>query len=138
LRLDLLGWTSGIEALIATAMLTTTSGAQPSTLFKRFEGDEARVRGVVSKIEAQHGSVLEHNRLDWLLEASECEVLDLLLRWRYFNVSRLGGDRWLLSANLRTVVEYIGEVEDNLSKMLMESIMLVAPTLHDCIRRQQV
>jgi len=137
-RLDFLCWTPGMEALIATAMLTTTSGAQPSTLFKRLEGDEDRVWGVVSKIEAQHGSVLEHNRLDWLLEASEREVLDLLLRWRYFNVSKLGSDRWLLSANLRTVIEYVSEIKDDLSRMLMESMMLVAPALHDFIWRLQI
>jgi len=129
LKLDLVYHTPDVEALIATAMLTTTSGAKPSTLFNRLKGKTERVPDVVGRLEAQHGSTLEHNRLVWLLEASEGEVLDMALRSRFLAITKLGDGCWLLSANLRTVLELAGD-EDPLARSLAESIQEVAPNLN--------
>ena len=128
MKLDLVYHTPDLEALIAVAMLTTTSGAKPSTLYKRLKEDRGRVADVVGRLEAQHGSTLEHNRLFWLLEASEGEVLDLTLQSRFLAITRLGGDRWLLSANLRTVMELSGS-NHPLAGSLEESMRGVAPNL---------
>ena len=129
MNLRLLASTPAVEALIATAMLTTTSGATPSTLFHRLTGEPAKVADVVGRLEVQHGSVMEHNRLSWLLEAEEGEVLKVLLRNRFFSFTRLGSTSWLLSANLRTVVEYRAEGEE-FGRMLMESIREVVPSIY--------
>jgi hypothetical protein len=128
LKLALVYHTPHVEALIATAMLTTTSGAKPSTLYNRLKEKEGRVADVVGRLEAQHGSTLEHNRLVWLLEAAEGEVLDLALRSRFLTLTELGDDRWLLSANLRTVVE-IAVGDDPFAETLADSIQEVAPNL---------
>ena len=129
MKLDLVYHTPDVETLIATAMLTTTSGAKPSTLFNRLKENEKRVADVVGRLEAQHGSILEHNRLVWLMEAAESRVLDLVLRSRFLAITRLGDDRWLLSANLRTVVE-LARDDDPFSRSLAESIREVAPNLN--------
>lgn len=129
MKLDLVYHTPDVETLIATAMLTTTSGAKPSTLYNRLIEKKERVAEVVGRLEAQHGSTLEHNRLVWLLEAAEDEVLDLALRSRFLTITKLGSDRWLLSANLRTVVELAGD-DDSFSRLLAESIREVAPNLN--------
>lgn len=129
MKLDLVYHTPDVETLIATAMLTTTSGAKPSTLFNRLKEKKERVADVVGRLEAQHGSILEHNRLVWLMEAAESRVLDLALRSRFLAITRLGDDRWLLSANLRTVVELAGD-DDPFSRSLAESIREVAPNLN--------
>lgn len=129
MKLDLVYHTPDVESLIATAMLTTTSGARPSILYNRLIEKKRRVAEVVGRIEAQHGSTLEHNRLVWLLEAAEGEVIDLALRSRFLAITRLGDDRWLLSANLRTVVELAVE-DDPFAKSLAASIQEVAPNLN--------
>ena len=128
MKLDLIYHTPDVETLIATAMLTTTSGARPSTLYNRLK-EKKRVADVVGRLEAQHGSTLEHNRLVWLLEAAEGEVLEIALRSRFFTLTELGDDRWLLSANLRTVVELTVE-DDPFAKSLAASIHEVAPNLN--------
>lgn len=129
MKLDLVYHTADVETLIATAMLTTTSGAKPSTLFNRLKEKKERVADVVGRLEAQHGSILEHNRLVWLMKAAESKVLDLALRSRFLTITRLSDDRWLLSANLRTVVELAGD-DDPFSRSLAESIQEVAPNLN--------
>ena len=129
MKLDLVYHTPDVETLIATAMLTTTSGAKPSTLYNRLKEKKERVADVVGRLEAQHGSTLEHNRLVWLLEAAEGEVLDLALRSRFLAITRLGDGRWLLSANLRTVVE-LARDDDPIARSLAESIQEVAPNLN--------
>jgi hypothetical protein len=134
-KLDLLSHTPEVETLIATAMLTTTSGAKPSTLFRRLKENREKVKNVVEGLETQHGSILEHNRLYWVLEATEGEVLDILLDCRFFAITKLGDRRWLLSANLRTVVEFIVGRRDVLARALAKSVQLVAPSVHSCLRR---
>lgn len=134
MKLELVAHSTDIEALIATAMLTTTSGSRPSTLYHRLLGDPERVAGIVGRLESQHGSVLEHNRLCWLLEASEGEVIDIVLRSRFFNLTRLGCSRWLVSANLRAMIECAERWRDEFTEALLGSVRGVAPTLYGCFR----
>ena len=135
MKLRLLASTPAVETLIATAMLTTTSGASPSSLFHRLSANPTKVAETVRRIEVQHGSILEHNRLDWLLEATEGEVLKILLANRFFSVTRLCSDSWLLSANLRTILEY--QVEgDEFSGLLISSIENLIPSVYAFGRRK--
>ncbi len=90
----------------------------------------------MGRLEVQHGSILEHNRLDWLLEAEEGEVLKILLANKFFILTRLGSNKWLVSANLRTILEYQTE-GDEFSTLLLESIRDVAPSVYAFGRRTE-
>ncbi len=136
MNLRLLASTPAVETIIATAMLTTTSGVAPSTLFHRLSTNPEKVAEVVERLEVQHGSILEHNRLNWFLEASEGEVLKILLTNRFFTFTRLSSNRWLVSANLRTVLESQAMGGD-FSKLLLESISNVAPSIYTFARRMR-
>ena len=128
-----MAFTPDLERLVATAMLTTTSGAGPSALFRGLGGRPGRVAEVVGGLESQHGSVLEHNRLVWLLEASGEDVLGLLLGSRFLQITRLGGGKWLLSGNLRSVLEIDERGGGEIADALVRSIGELAPTLHRCL-----
>ncbi len=136
MNLRLLASTPAVETIIATAMLTTTSGVAPSTLFHRLSTNPEKVAEVVERLEVQHGSILEHNRLNWFLEASEGEVLKILLTNRFFTFTRLSSNRWLVSANLRTVLESQA-MGDDFYKLLLESISNVAPSIYTFARRMR-
>jgi len=135
LKLRLLASTSSVDTLIATAMLTTTSGAAPSNLYHRLSTNPGKVEEIVGRLEVQHGSIIEHNRLDWLLEAEEGNVLKVLLTNRFFTFTRLGSNQWLVSANLRAVVEYAVEGGE-FAELLLESIKEKWPQVHAFGRRK--
>lgn len=134
MKLRLLASTPNVDALIATAMLTTTSGATPSSLYNRLSANPTKVSEILGRLEVQHGSILEHNKLDWLLEASESEVLKILLANRFFAFTRLGSNQWLVSANLRAVVEYASEGGE-FTELLLESIKVRWPQVYAFGRR---
>jgi hypothetical protein len=133
MKLRLIASTPNIEELIATAALTTI-GSRPSEAYRRLRGRSGSAKKIVERLEMHHGSVFEHNRLCWLLEAEREEVLHLLLCSRFFQLTRLGESRWLMSANMRTVIEYVKKHDDTMAKALLESIKGVAPTIYRRLR----
>jgi hypothetical protein len=137
LRLTLIAHTPNPEAMIAAAMLTTTSGAKTSTIYERLQANPEKVNDIVSRLEVQHGSILEHNRLIWILEADEHLVLDTLLKNKFFTFTRLGSGRWLMSANLRAVLEYSGEHGGDLGDSLLNSICAVVPNVNCFVERRR-
>jgi hypothetical protein len=137
LRLTLIAHTPNPKAMIAVAMLTTTSGAKPSTIYERLQANPEKVNDILSRLEVQHGSILEHNRLVWILEADEHLVLDTLLKNKFFTFTRLGGGRWLMSANLRTVLEYSEEHRGDLGDSLLDSICTVVPNVNCFAERRR-
>jgi hypothetical protein len=123
LRLELISHTTDADVVIATAVLTTTSKLKPSTLFYRLKKDRKRVIDILSRIEVQHGSILDHNRLCWILEANDSEVLEIFLKHRFFSFTKLDKSKWLLSANFRTTIRYIDKnKEDLFGKALIDTI----------------
>ena len=123
MRLELITHTTDADVVIATAVLTTTSKLKPSTLFYRLKKDQKRVNDILSRIEVQHGSILDHNRLCWILEANDSEVLDIFLKHRFFSFTKIDKSKWLLSANFRTAIRYIDKnKEDLFSKALIDTI----------------
>ncbi len=129
MKLELICHTPDVETLIATAMLTTTSGAQPSTLYKRLKNNPEKARTAVERLELQHGSILEHNRFTWTLEATEGEVLGVILENRFFTFNPIGESKWLVSANLRTILEYSENKRDGFGDALVDSVRELAPSL---------
>ena len=135
MEMRLLAATPDAELLIAVAMLTTSSDEGPSDIYITLRGDEKRVHKLLRRLILKHGSVLEHNRLVFLAEAEEGEVLALLLANRFFEVSRLGERRWLLSCNLRTVLEALSSEDrerlpEGAREALITALRQVAPRLH--------
>ncbi len=136
MKLRLVAHSPDIETMIATSMLTTTSGALPSTLYHRLLANPEKVNDVVGRVEVQHGNILEHNRLVWRLEATRDEVLSIMLRSKFFNVTEADEGIWALSGNLRTIVEYHQSYHDDFSEQLVESIKEAAPHIYAFIRRR--
>ncbi len=130
MKLELVAHTPNVETMIATSMLTTTSGAQPSALYDRLLNKPEKVRGLVGRAEVQHGNILEHNRLVWELEATGDEVLEATLDTKFLTFMRLGETRWLVSGNLRAVVEYAQQRKTPLTDALVASFRDVAPNVH--------
>ncbi|MBT3284691.1 hypothetical protein HN807_05085 [Candidatus Bathyarchaeota archaeon] len=137
MKLRLVSHSPDIETTIATSMKTTTSGAMPSTLFNRFKDRPEKVEDIVGRIELQHGNILEHNRLVWSLEAPRDMVLDVMLRTKYLNFTKLGNDRWVVSGNLRSVIELHITHRDDFTETLVETIMEASPRIYDFIRRSE-
>ena len=135
MKLHLVAYSPNIETIIATSMLTTTSGALHSILFNRLLDNPQKVNDVIGRIEVQHGNILEHNRLIWKLEANTDEVLDIILRSRFFNITRVSEGNWVVSGNLRTVVEYKIANENEFSEQLVQSIKEITPNIYKFIRR---
>jgi hypothetical protein len=135
MKLHLVAHSPNIETVIATSMLTTTSGALPSILFNRLLVNPQKVKEVINRIEVQHGNILEHNRLVWKLEANADEVLDIMLRSRFFNITKVSKGHWVVSGNLRTIVEYNRANENEFSEQLIESIKEITPNIYKFIRR---
>ena len=134
MKLSLLTNTPDIEVVVATSMLTTTSGALPSTLYERLRSNPVKAQEIVGRVEAQHGSILEHNRFVWELEATSAEVNEVLLDTAFLTFTKLSEDHWLLSGNLRTVAEYYHQKDSTFTNALVDSILDVTPTLHRFIR----
>jgi hypothetical protein len=135
LKLELVAYTPNVETLIATAMLTTTSGVKPSTLFNLLRENPGKIKETIGRLETQHGSILEHNLINWIMEATDEEVLDILIENSFYKISRIGTRRWLVSANLRTVIETLKLRKDPFSEAFVHSLEEVAPTLIGCIGR---
>jgi len=137
MKLRLVSHNPDIEITIATSMKTTTSGAMPSTLFNRFKNRPEKVADIVSRVEVQHGNILEHNRLVWSLEAPRNRILDIMLRTKFLNITELGGDKWVVSGNLRSVLELHLAYRDDFTEALVETIKEVSPRIYDFIRRDE-
>ena len=130
MKLRLLTSTPEIETVIATSMLTTTSGALPSKLYERLRSNPEKVKEIVARVEAQHGSILEHNRFVWELEASPEEVNEIFLDTGFLTFTKLSDKLWLLSGNLRTIVEYTQLKNNELTQELVNSISEAVSILH--------
>ncbi len=136
MRLQLVSFSPDIETMIATSMLTTTSGAMPSTLFDRLKAKPEKVADIVGRVEVQHGNILEHNRLVWKLEASKELVLDTLLKTKFLSFTE-AGDVWIVSGNLRTVIELHQLHPSEFSEALVETVKEATPRIYEFIRRSE-
>ena len=136
MKLRLVSHSPDIETMIATSMLTTTSGAMPSTLFDRLKAKPGKVMDIVGRVEVQHGNILEHNRLVWSLEASRDEVLDVLLKTKFLNFTE-NGDQWVVSGNLRSIIELHQSEPTEFTRSLVETVKVASPKIYEFIRRSE-
>ncbi len=136
MKLQLVSFSPDIETMIATSMLTTTSGALPSTLFDRLKSKPEKVADIVGRVEVQHGNILEHNRLVWSLEANRDEILDIMLRTKFLNITEIG-EKWVISGNLRSIIELHQLEQTEFTDALVETVKTASPRIYDFIRRSE-
>lgn len=134
MKLELVGFTPHLEEIVATAILTTTTRSTPSRVFRNLTRNPERVKSVIEGLSLQHRSVLEHNRVNYLLEASDEEVLDLLLWSKFFDLTRLGEGLWLMSTNLKEIVRLVVSKEGSMRDALLSSMETFAPTMFSRLR----
>ena len=136
MKVQLVSYSPDIETMIAVSMLTTTSGAMPSTLFDRLKSKPEKVADIVSRVEVQHGNILEHNRLVWSIEASKEEVLDVMLKTKFLTITEYN-DQWVVSGNLRSVIELYQAERTEFTDALVDTIKVASPRIYDFIRRSE-
>lgn len=136
MKLRLVSFSPDIETMIATSMLTTTSGALPSTLFDRLKSKPEKVADIVGRVEVQHGNILEHNRLVWSLEASNEEVLEIMLKTKFLNFTEHDGN-WVVSGNLRSIIELHQDESTEFTRSLVETVKVASPRVYEFIRRSE-
>lgn len=64
------------------------------------------------------------------MEGTESDVLDVILRHRFFSFTRISDSKWLLSTNLRNAFSYANDNRDSFGKALIDSLKDVTPTIH--------
>ena len=136
MKLHLVFHSPDIETMIATSMLTTTSGAMPSTLFDKLKAKSEKVADIVGRVEVQHGNILEHNRLVWSLDASKEEVLEVMLKTKFLNFTE-NSDKWVVSGNLRSIIELHQSESTEFTKALVETVKVASPRIYEFIRRSE-
>ncbi len=93
--------------------------------------DQERVGGLLKRaLELGHYDILEHNSITWLAEAEEKDILSLLDTSKFFETSRLDEKRWLITTNLRVVVELARKgPQQSLTRELVASLGTAAPNV---------
>ena len=112
----LLSYEPDLERVCAAAMRSCYSPHPGYVLFnhtsqeKLLEGerifDAERIGGLLKRaLELGHYDILEHNSITWLAEVDEREILSLMESSKFFETSQIDEKRWLVSTNLRVLVE---------------------------------
>lgn len=97
-------------------------------------GEEKLRKTLKAAVGRGHYSVLEHNRMLWLVEGvPEREILRQCLGYKFLEISKLGEDSWILSANLRTVLELAQSGGNELINKLVESVRSVSSTFAELV-----
>ena len=52
---------------------------------------------------------------------------------KFFNITKIKAGKWLISGNLRTVVEYSNQYFDDFRAMIIESIRDASPRIYEFI-----
>ena len=93
--------------------------------------DHERISGLLKRsLELGHYDILEHNSITWLVEADEKDILSLLNSSKFFETSRVDQHRWIVTTNLRVLVELARSNEpSSLSEELIATLNTAAPNI---------
>src|SRR5438046_8324409 len=81
-------------------------------------------------LELGHYDILEHNSITWLVDASEKDILSLLDSSKFFETSRLDEEKWIVTTNLRVLVELArAKNPPPLSRELVATLITAAPNI---------
>jgi hypothetical protein len=138
-RVQLVSFEPDLERVCAAAMRSCYSPHPGYELFaytspdKALEGekvfDHERISGLLKRsLELGHYDILEHNSITWLVEADENDILSLLNSSKFFETSRVDQERWIITTNLRVLVEIArSQGPSALSKELLATLNMAAP-----------
>jgi hypothetical protein len=140
-RVQLVSFEPDLERVCAAAMRSCYSPHPGYQLFaytspdKALEGekvfDHERITGLLKRsLELGHYDILEHNSITWLVEADEKDILSLLNSSKFFETSRVDQHRWIVTTNLRVLVELArSNGPTSLSKELIATLNTAAPNI---------
>ena len=141
LHAHLVAYEPDLERVCAAAMRSCYSPHPGYELFKHTNPDRTldgekvfdaeRVSGLLKRaLELGHYDILEHNSITWLAEAREEEILSLLNSSKFVETSHLDEKRWLITTNLRVLVELArSSSQSSLTKELVSSLTIAAPNV---------
>ena len=140
-RVQLVSFEPDLERVCAAAMRSCYSPHPGYQLFaytspdKALEGekvfDHERITGLLKRsLELGHYDILEHNSITWLVEAGEKDVLSLMNSSKFFETSRVDEERWIVTTNLRVLVELARAKNPTLlNKELVSTLNSAAPNI---------
>jgi hypothetical protein len=68
------------------------------------------------------------------MDATNDETLNILLNNRFFNITKIADSKWLISASLRTIIEYSQKYSDPFIEMIIDSIQDVSPKIQKLVK----
>lgn len=141
MHVQLVSFEPDLERVCAAAMRSCYSPHPGYQLFaytspdKALEGekvfDAERTTSLLKRsLELGHYDILEHNSITWLVEAGEEDILSLMNSSKFFETSRVDEKRWIVSTNLRVLVE-LGRSKTPvaLGKELVSTLTTAAPNI---------
>jgi Thymidylate synthase complementing protein len=140
-RVELVSYEPDLERVCAAAMRSCYSPHPGYQLFaytspdKALEGekvfDHERISGLLKRsLELGHYDILEHNSITWLVQADEKDILSLLNSSKFFETSRIDEERWIVTTNLRVLVELTRSKHPTwLTKELLATLNTAAPNI---------
>lgn len=141
MHVQLVSYEPDLERVCAAAMRSCYSPHPGYELFaytspdKALEGekvfDHERIAGLLKRsLELGHYDILEHNSITWLVEAGENDILSLMNSSKFFETSRIDSDRWIVTTNLRVLVELARSGKHTLlDKELVATLSTAAPNI---------
>ena len=141
MNVQLVSFEPDLERVCAAAMRSCYSPHPGYELFaytspdKALEGekvfDHERILGLLKRsLELGHYDILEHNSITWLVEADEQDILSLMNSSKFFETSRVDGMRWIVTTNLRVLVELARSKNPTaLSRGLVSTLTTAAPNI---------
>ena len=141
MNVQLVSFEPDLERVCAAAMRSCYSPHPGYELFaytspdKALEGekvfDHERILGLLKRsLELGHYDILEHNSITWLLEADEKDILSLMNSSKFFETSRVDEMRWIVTTNLRVLVELARSKNlTALSRELVSTLTTAAPNI---------
>ncbi len=141
MRVQLVSFEPDLERVCAAAMRSCYSPHPGYELFaytspdKALEGekvfDHERISGLLKRsLELGHYDILEHNSITWLVEADEKDILSLLNSSKFFETSRVDRERWIVTTNLRVLVELARSQNPTaLGKEMLGTLNTAAPNI---------
>jgi hypothetical protein len=141
MRVRLVAYEPDLERVCAAAMRSCYSPHPGYELFTHTSSDKVldgekifdaeRIGGLLKRaLELGHYDILEHNSITWLVEAEEKEILFLMESSKFFETSQIDEQRWLITTNLRVLVELArGTNHMQLTKDMVATLNEAAPII---------
>ena len=141
MHVQLVSFEPDLERVCAAAMRSCYSPHPGYQLFaytspdKALEGEKVfdadRITSLLKRsLELGHYDILEHNSITWLVEAGEEDILSLMNSSKFFETSRVDEKRWIVTTNLRVLVELArSKKPGRLGMELVSTLTTAAPNI---------